>query len=260
MKKVTAFVGSARKGHTYKAVGQFLQNLRELGEVEYEIVSLGEFRLEACRGCMACFDRGEESCPRHDDRDALIRKIEASDGVIFATPNYSFHVSGLMKTFLDRLAFVFHRPRFFGKTFTSIVVQGIYGGGKIVKYLDFAANGLGFSTVKGSCLRTLEPMTEKGKRKIDRALAAQGRRFHEAMARPAFLPPPLLNLAAFRMSRTNMRLSRDPRTRDYTHYAQAGWFESGYYYPVRLGVLKGALGRLFDSVGAGMAGKGERRA
>ncbi len=33
--------------------------------------------------------------------------------------------------FLDRLGFVFHRPRFFGKAFTSIVAQGIYGGGKI---------------------------------------------------------------------------------------------------------------------------------
>ena len=57
----------------------------------------------------------------------------ASDGVVFATPNYSFHVSGLMKLFVDRLAFNFHRPRFFGKTCTSIVTQGIAGGGKIVE-------------------------------------------------------------------------------------------------------------------------------
>ncbi len=87
-----------------------------------------------------------------DDRDVLIEKIMASDGVVFASPNYSFQVSAIMKAFLDRLGFAFHRPRFFGKTFTSIVTQGIYGGGKIVDYLDFVANGLGFNTVKGSCI------------------------------------------------------------------------------------------------------------
>ena len=53
----------------------------------------------------------------------LIEKMMASDGIVFASPNYSFHVSATMKMFLDRLGFVFHRPRFFGKTFTSIIAQ-----------------------------------------------------------------------------------------------------------------------------------------
>jgi len=95
-----------------------------------------------------------------------------SDGVVFASPNYSFQVSAIMKKFLDRIGFVFRRPLFFGKTFTSIVARGIYGGDKIVVYLDFVGNGLGF-TVKGSCFTALEPMTEKEKQKIDRALAEQ---------------------------------------------------------------------------------------
>ncbi len=161
MKKITAFVSSARKKHTQNAVQQFLGNLQSLGDVECEIVALSEYRLETVRGCWLCFDKGEEFCPLKDDRDMLIEKIEASDGVVFASPNYSFQVSAIMKIFLDRLGFIFHRPRFFGKTFTSIVVQGIYGGSKIVKYLDFVGNGLGFNTVKGSCLKSLEPMTEK---------------------------------------------------------------------------------------------------
>ncbi len=36
MKKVTAFVESAHKKNTYKAVLQFLNNLQALGDVEYE--------------------------------------------------------------------------------------------------------------------------------------------------------------------------------------------------------------------------------
>src|SRR5512146_1579212 len=101
MKKVIAFVGSAHKKITHKAVVQFLNNLQALGDVEYEIVTLSDYRLGFCRGCRVCFMRGEQFCPLKDDRDVLFDKIAASDGVIFATPNYSFQMSGLMKVFLD---------------------------------------------------------------------------------------------------------------------------------------------------------------
>jgi multimeric flavodoxin WrbA len=252
VKKVTAFVGSVRKRYTHQAVQQFLGNLQALGDVEYEIVPLSDYRLETCRGCKRCFEKGEECCPLKDDRDALIGKMESSDGVVFASPNYSFHVSGLMKTFLDRLGFAFHRPRFFGKTSTSIVVQGIYGGGKIVKYFDFVGNGLGFATVKGSCLTTLEPMSSEAQRKFDRALAGLAKRFHEKLARPAFPAPGLIKLMLFRMSRTSIRLMLDDRNRDWRYYSDKGWFGSDYYYPTRLGALKKAAGYLIDSIARGM--------
>jgi multimeric flavodoxin WrbA len=124
MKRVTAFVGSARKKHTYSAVRQFLDNLQSLGDVECEIVPLSDHRLGTCRGCCVCFAKGEEFCPFKDDRDVLIEKMMASDGVVFASPNYSFQVSAIMKIFLDRLGFIFHRPRFFGKSFTSGSTKG----------------------------------------------------------------------------------------------------------------------------------------
>ncbi len=250
MKRVTAFVGSARKKHTYSAVRQFLDNLQSLGDVECEIVALSDHRLGTCRGCWVCFAKGEEFCPLKDDRDVLIEKMMASDGVVFASPNYSFQVSAIMKIFLDRLGFIFHRPRFFGKTFTSIVAQGIYGGNKIVKYLDFVGNVLGFNTVKGSCVKALDPMTEKEKQKIDRALAGQSRRFYERLVKPAYPVPTLFRLWAFRAGRTSIRLELDENSRDYTYYKEKGWFESDYYYPTRPGALKKAAGSLFDSVAA----------
>src|SRR5512135_112741 len=155
MKKVTAFVGSGHKRLTHNAVRQFLDDLQSFGDVETELVTLSDYRIGTCRGCRLCFDRGEENCPMKDDRDVLIGNIMASDGVVLASPNYSFQVSGMLKVFLDRLGFVFHRPRFFGKTFTSIVTQGIGQGGSIVKYLDFVGEFTGFNTVQGTCLTTL---------------------------------------------------------------------------------------------------------
>ena len=253
MKKVTAFVGSGRKKHTHDAVVQFLNNLQALGDVECEVVHLIDYKVGTCRGCYVCFAKGPEHCPFKDDRDVLIAKMMASDGVVFATPNYSFQVSALLKTFLDRLGFAFHRPQFFGKTFTSIVVQGIYGGNKIVEYLDFVGFGLGFNTVKGSCHMTIEPVTEKQQHKIDRDLAAHARRFYARLEKPAYPAPSLLSLALFRFARTKMGLELDDRSLDYRYYVDKGWMESDYYYPTRLGALQKAVGKLVDSISAGLS-------
>jgi multimeric flavodoxin WrbA len=248
VKKVTAFVGSARRKYTYDAVRGFLDNLETFGDVESEIIFLSDHRIETCRGCKQCLNKGEELCPFKDDRDLLIEKIMACDGVVFASPNYSFQVSAIMKSFLDRLGFLFHRPRFHGKTFTSIVVQGVYGGRKIVKYLDFVGGGLGFNVVKGTCSTAFEPMTEKERKKRDNALAKQSKRFHKCLWKAGYRVPGLFELMIFRMSRTSMKLTLDNSYRDYTYYSENGWFDSDYYYPVRLGVLKSLAGRLFDRI------------
>jgi len=247
MKTVTAFVGSARKkGSTQTAARQFLDNLQSFGGVQSEIVFLSDFNLGVCRGCKTCFLRGEERCPLKDDRDVLIGKMMASDGVVFATPNYSFQVSAITKIFLDRLGFVFHRPCFHGRTFTGIVAQGFYGGGKLVKYLEFAGGALGFSVVKGSCITALEPMGEKERRKMEETLARQGRRFHERLSNPVNPAPSFFQLMGFRMGRTAARIELGEDDRDYTYYRDKGWFDSDYFYPTRLGPLKKTAGAVFD--------------
>jgi len=251
-KSVTVFAGSGRKqrGLTYAAARRFLDNLESYGDVQGEIVFLSECSLGLCRGCKVCFERGEERCPLKGDRDMLIEKMMASDGVVFATPTYSFQVSAIMKAFLDRLGFVFHRPRFFGKTFTSIVAQGLFGGGKIEKYLDFVGGCLGFNTVKGSCITALEPMTEKDRRKMDKALARQCRRFHKQLIEPTLAAPSLLQLMGFRMGRTSIKQTLGEDKRDFVYYRDRDWLESDYYYPTRLGPLKKAVGALFDWMAA----------
>jgi multimeric flavodoxin WrbA len=250
LRKVTAFVGSARKKHTYQAARKFLDSLEALGGVETDLVRLSDYAVGTCLGCKRCFTSGRDACPLKDDRDVLIGKMMASDGVVIATPNYSFQVSALTKIFLDRLGFVFHRPRFFGRAFTSIVSQGIYAGQKIERYLDFVGAGLGFNTVKGTYFTAFEPMTAKEEQKLERALADQVKRFHERMMKPAYPAPTLFRLMAFRMSRTSIRLELDESSYDYRHYRDQGWFESDYYYPTRLGPLKRLAGGLFDSIQA----------
>jgi multimeric flavodoxin WrbA len=246
--KVTAFIGSGRKRHSYNASEKFLQNLQSLGDIEYEIVRLSEYSLGTCKGCRVCLDKGEEFCLYKDDRDILVEKMKNSDGVIFASPNYSFQVSALMKIFLDRLAFNFHRPCFFGKTFTSVVVQGIGKGKAIVKYLDFVGKGLGFNVVKGCCIKTLEPMTEKAQKDFDRIISRQSKKFYAQLVKNEYPSPSLWWLMVFRMGRTSMKKMLDENWRDYSYYSDKGWFESDYFYPVKLNPMKKLTGKIFDKL------------
>jgi hypothetical protein len=64
--------------------------------------------------------------------------------------------------------------------------------------------------------------------------------------------PTLFKLGGFRAARTSMRLMLDETSRDYTYYRDKGWFESDYFYPTRLSVLKKATGSLVDSITARM--------
>jgi multimeric flavodoxin WrbA len=244
--KVIAFIGSARKKHTYYASEILCQKLLSLGDVEYELVQLSNYNLKTCKGCKLCTDKGEELCPLNDDRDKLIEKIRNSDGIIFASPNYSFNLSGLMKVFLDRFNPYFHRPEFFGKAFTSIVAQGVYGGGKINKYFSFIGNGLGFNVVNGCCITTLEPMTEEVQKKNDRIIEKLSKKFYSTLQKKEHPVPTLFKLMIFRMARTSIKLMLDESWRDYAFYKNSGWFKSDYYYPIQLNPLKRLSGKFFD--------------
>lgn len=246
MKKVTVFIGSPGKQRTYRAVQEFERNLKAYADIDFEYVFLKDYQLEFCRGCCLCFDKGEEACPLKDDRDALLEKLHGSDGVVFASPSYSFQVTALMKNLLDRMAYIHHRPQFFGKTFTSIVTYGIYGGGSIVKYLDTMGGNFGFYVVRGCSLRTLEPSTERQQKKALQEIKKCSMRFYKGLMSQTPPTPSFFNLMAFRLSRTLIVLTLDEKNRDYRYYKEKGWFKSDYYDDAHLGFVKKSAGHFFD--------------
>jgi multimeric flavodoxin WrbA len=255
MKKVTAFIGSARKKATYQAVQELEKDLKKYGEIDFETVFLSDYNLGFCQGCLQCFDKGEKNCPLKDDRDILLEKLEHSDGVIFATPSYAFQVSARMKNFLDRMAFIYHRPRFFRKTFTGVVTMGIpMGGNRIRKYLESTGVNLGFDIVKGSCVWTLQPMTEQQIQKMKQEMKLLSDRFYKNLVRSSKPSPSLFRLMMFRMSRTGFQKAglknQGSQFYDYSYYQEKGWFQSDYYFETRLGPVKKAAGFLFDFLGS----------
>lgn len=252
IKKVTVFIGSPRKKATYQAVEEFVTNLKLYSEIDCEYVFLNDYKIGNCKGCTLCFEEGEEYCPLKDERDLLLEKMNNSDGVILATPNYSFQVTALMKNFLDRLAFILHRPRFFGKAFTTIVTQGIYGGASIVKYLETVGDAWGFNVANGCCLTALEPRTALEQKKITQKIKKASVRFYKKLIYPTLPTPSFFKLMIFRMGRTVQMLFHE-KSRDYHYYKEKGWFESDYYYDVSLGFIKKLVGGFFDYLGERIA-------
>lgn len=248
MKKVMAFIGSARKKATYMAVQELEKNLKQYGDVDFEYVFLSTYELKFCQGCLQCFDRGEGFCPLKDDRDVLLEKIENSDGVIFATPSYAYQVSARMKNLLDRFAFLYHRPRFFGKTFTAIVTQGVPVGDSVRKYLEEAGENLGFNVTKGCCVWTLDPITENQLEDLQQKIRKCSERFYKGLMRKKPPVPSVFRLMLFRTGRSGIQSAKS-KYYDYEYFREKGWFESDYYYETNLSPAKKLLGFLFDILG-----------
>jgi len=105
-RKVTAIVGTYRKGGIIdQATDQILASASEQG-AEVKRIYLVDKHIEFCANCRRCTlqpgsDRGK--CPTVDDMAAILDAIEASDGIILASPTNFSTVTAVTKRFMERL-------------------------------------------------------------------------------------------------------------------------------------------------------------
>ena len=244
--KVLAIMGNLRNGETLKAVKKFAENLSAMGQVEFNYIFLKDLNLKPCRGCFVCLQKGEELCPqREDDRDKIVNAMLEADGVIFATPNYSLQVTALMKNFLDRLCYVFHRPRFFHKAFIPIVTQGVYGGEEIVKYLESVGDFWGFMVCHGVCVTTPpEARLPKEEAKVDKLLKEGAKRFYQTLTGEKSPTPSMKKLMIFRFMQVFKHYG--PVDCDYRYFKEKGWLEAPYFYETKLSLLKRVFSKFIE--------------
>ncbi len=67
-----------------------------------------------------------------------------ADGVIFLTPVYVVNMSGLLKNFIDRFAYLCHRQKFNGKKAWIICSTGSSGANIVCKLTSMAPISWGF--------------------------------------------------------------------------------------------------------------------
>ncbi len=99
--------GSLRQnGNTDRIVKAYARGARA-GGARVKKVILRTLSVSDCRGCYQCRDKG--SCSIDDDMTGLRKEIAKAALIVFASPLYFCGVTGLMRVFLDRLYFFYHR-------------------------------------------------------------------------------------------------------------------------------------------------------
>lgn len=148
--KIFGFIGSPlrERSNTYTVTKMMLDELVKIDvNVNYELLTAGHVRINHCEGCWSCMIKGK--CPQDklDDMGLLKQKMIDSDLIIWGSPVYTLHVSGQMKTFLDRLSSWYHLLKLAGKMgMTSATTAGM-GLKEVNDYLGLMQSAIGLKRV-----------------------------------------------------------------------------------------------------------------
>jgi multimeric flavodoxin WrbA len=228
---VLAIMGSPHKGASYALTQQIENKLTKLTDVDFSYLHLKDVHLEPCRGCFACFLKGKEACPLKDEKELIEEKIDNADGVIFVSPVYSMHVTYLMKIFIDRFSYTFHRPRYFGKYALAVATTGNLGLKETLKYLRGVALCWGFSfTGQIGAVRPPKPLPiiKREKDTTERVVQEFYRAMREKKPRKLTFIDHLMFHSTRRVYEHLQHISPVPR--DFTYWNEKGMFDKGKKY------------------------------
>lgn len=110
--KITAIVGSQRKGNCYRAAELLLKGAEDIG-AETQLEYLGDKKIARCEGvchkhCHPRDDQGQllpggwMNCTRKDDAADVLQAMVDSDVVVMFSPVLFGNMSSLLKTLMER--------------------------------------------------------------------------------------------------------------------------------------------------------------
>jgi multimeric flavodoxin WrbA len=200
-------------------------------DLETECISLARLSLKPCLGCRACFDHGEAHCPHGDALLSLYEKMWLADGYIIASPVYVEDINGILKTTIDRMAFLCHRPALFDKSALLFTTSGIGSSRHALTTMEKAFGFWGIKTVKTmqfrlGALSAREEIQVRYGKPIKRA----SRLFLRRMRQSPFHPS-LYSRIAFTVQQSLWsRSTVDTDSVDYRYWRESGWLERGIWY------------------------------
>ncbi len=178
----------------------------------------------------------------------LEEKMQNADGVIFTSPNYVFNVSGLMKKFIDRFAYVCHRPRFF-KNAMILATSGVGGSRFTLMPLQMATQIWGFNIVSSlGVVTNNDPNSDLStpEEKVNKMIKKAAKKFYDSLEteRPK---PGLFSMASFLFAKKNFKIVNQESC-DYNYWKNNGWLENNvdYYYNPETNFFKKAIARLLS--------------
>jgi multimeric flavodoxin WrbA len=255
--KILALVSSFRKkGNTARIVEMIASEMDAVARnqnvpLEFETLYLAHKEIEMCRGCRTCFDSGEERCPLKDDVPAIKAKLDAADAFILASPVYVDDVNGVAKNWIDRMAYLCHRPAFADKCAYLIATVADSPANHTLRTMNMAVRTWGVHIVgqAGFKMGALMPQAEVERRyRAETANIAQA--LFQAVTQKHFLRPSFLSLMIFRIQQLSWQKAVDRDSLDYGYWTEQGWFDPDctFYIMHQAHPVKVALARLVGTV------------
>lgn len=252
--KISIIMGSPRKKDSYHICKLIEESFTNTSKVAFEYLFLKDYRIEDCKGCDQCFQRGENYCPCKDDLATIKEKLLQADGIIFVSPVYACQVTGLMKRTLDRLSYLFHRQEFVEKPALTVVTTGGGGQKPTAQYLKMTACGWGCNLIGE--LKIISPMffeSEKTQsawgynpKYHDSSLfkiQKLSKDFERAIESDKLPTPTFYDIFMFQCLRSKTLVSKA----DYNFWNEKGWLDSYYFYESRLSPIKVLFAKIIKS-------------
>lgn len=237
--KIVSVVSSCRpNGNTEQLVKLLENSLAKMAEeqnasLQIEHISLSKADVQLCCGCRACFERGEQYCPRKDDILKIRDTILSANGVILASPVYVEDVNGLMKNWIDRMAFNSHRPAFYGKHAAIITTSGSGSSNHSLHTMKNALNSWGFTIESQGKFKMGAQMKSEQIQKLYnvRIKKAAVKLFKPINTNKAKIPS-FYSLIVFQVQQRYYQRAFKKAALDYEYWKNNGWLDAhtNYYY------------------------------
>jgi multimeric flavodoxin WrbA len=243
-----------KNGNTTRIIEMVAAHMKTIASkkrvnLNFENVHIGHLDIGFCRGCRVCFDQGETKCPMKDDLLSIYEKMLASDGLILASPVYVNDVNGIMKNWIDRMAFLCHRPAFAGKQGMILTTVGLGPTKQADRTLSYALTSWGFTVVASQGFKMGARMSEtQAAEHFEERIRQTSEKFFRSLETPPV--PSFLSLMTFRIQQGYWwRLPAD-QSIDYQYWQSQGWTHprKDYYIPHQAGNLKVTLARWVGAI------------
>lgn len=143
--KIVSFIGSLNDGMSNKITLLLEQKIATILDNKIKINNHKNSDIKYCIGCKSCFINGK--CFIEDDINTIKNDILNSDLFIISTPVYAKAISGLTKSFIDRLSSWMHLMPLAGKYCVIIVCTYNNGLNEVVSYLYEVMSFLGLTVI-----------------------------------------------------------------------------------------------------------------
>ncbi|MFA9376307.1 MAG: flavodoxin family protein [Lachnotalea sp.] len=231
-------------GNTERLLNVLEKQLLKIADKQQITLDIIHMRLakediQICIGCRDCLDKG--NCILKDDVSKIQKLVLSCDTLILASPVYLEDVNGIMKNWLDRMAFNSHRPAFYGKCAIAISTSGSGSSNHSLNTLKNAMTAFGFHVLPVNKFRMGAYMkTDDIEMQYHSKLLHIATNLIFSIQNGRSQKPSLFSLVSFNIQQKYYRFSDRAGTLDRGYWQEKSWLEPKvhFYIPTKCNALK----------------------